>query len=190
MSFTGNKQRILSASILFMIIFLADTIIGKAYILGAVNTRTSSIEIGDGLNLNFSIHWGPDMDQTISISRYFYVFASKKEKVFRKPYWAGGPLYANNDKSHYYMVVRSGTCTQECYIFFHVNVTDKKITVECDIDQDAAKNLDYVGQFSITPSWGLSGRGGGVSFTSAGQQPEGFNFEADPQRNLKRWCDD
>lgn len=124
-------------------------------------SSTTAVKVGD-TEIIFSVRWGWGMMQSIGAARNHRIISQQEEDVWKKPYDAGGPVYADNLNNIYYIALLNG--------LYRIDVGAAKITKMCQLAEEIASTLEYVGQFGLRDLW-ASERGDGVVFTPAGTAP-------------------
>jgi hypothetical protein len=133
-----------------------------ALLAGCDRVSSTTVDLGGGAQLIFSIRWSWGMEQTLSLAQGGRVLSEKSEEVWKRPYWSGGPLYADAMKERYYLALRNG--------LYQLDIAAGEVKNVCSLPAEQAALLVYVGQFSLTEMQ-KSTRGDGVTFTPAGQSP-------------------
>jgi hypothetical protein len=147
-------------------------------LLAACNAGTE-VDIGDGTQLIYSVRWGWGMEQSIGIAHKGRIAAEASAEVWKRPYWAGGPLYKTRDGARYYIAFR--------FSLYEIDVSRQVIKQICSVEDDVAMKLEYVGQFSLT-ELKRGTRGDDVTFTPAGQTPPEESGASSGIGSLKGRC--
>lgn len=142
---------------------LATALTGFLTVLVSCDERssTTAIKVGN-IEIIYSVRWGWGMVQSIGATQNHRIISQQEEDVWKKPYNAGGPVYADNLNNIYYIALLNG--------LYRIDIGTAKITKMCHLEEEIASTLEYVGQFGLKDLW-ASERGNGVVFTPAGSAP-------------------
>jgi hypothetical protein len=122
-------------------------------------SSTTTIE-AEGGEIIFSVRWGWGMVQSVGVVRNERLASQLEEDVWEKPYNAGGPVYADSAEKTFYIALLSG--------LYRIDVGGAKVTHMCQLPEELASSLKYIGQLSLKD---VRGRGDGVAFSPAGIKP-------------------
>ena len=146
-------------------------LIGAYKLLTQPVERSASIELGDtGIRLTFSVIWGWGMQQKLSISTgSSELFETKTEEVWKKPYNAGGPVYADTSGRKFLVFLHSG--------IFRVDTVSNRIEKLCD--RKVIAGLTHIGNFYVDMGTPRATRGKDVAFSDGPEfkkeQPANFS---------------
>lgn len=124
------------------------------------DVRSTSFDIGDQIKIEYAVLWGWGMEQRLTTSRRGIEISEVTEEVRKRPYNAGGPIFASKDKKKYYVVLFGGV--------YRIDTGTLQIDNICHFDISMLENLEYAGRFSLTSDQS-SPRGSGVAFTPKGK---------------------
>ncbi|WP_426315670.1 hypothetical protein ACN9MF_12845 [Methylobacterium fujisawaense] len=167
---------LLSVSILFVI----TMVLLMAIFSYITDDKTTTFHINEHTDLNYSVVWGWGMSQRITLDINGRTVAAKTQEVFKKPYWSGGPLFADKHRSHYYVVLRYGA--------YDIDIDKGTMTLLCMLSANLVGDLEYLGQFSLKPISRDATQERDVIFTPAGQKTPGRSGVSADQREFKDLC--
>lgn len=151
-----------------------------------LKTRSVSLSIDANTELKFTVVWNMGMDQYIGLYRNGKKVAEKYEEVFKRPYWSGGPVFANRNRDTYFVVLGQGA--------YKISIAGGQIIHNCELPANAIASLDYLGELSVVmpsrhiPGQHGSSRGEDVRFTPARQVPPNESSEVARQQGYKTLC--
>jgi hypothetical protein len=127
-------------AIIFSILILLPAVVITIYVVTR-KERTAEFPVDSNKYINFTVYWGFDMYQTISISVDKSTIAKAEEKVFKRSYNAGGPLYLDRSSDLYYLALSFGV--------YEINIKNNSIKNLCFVGKETLDRLNYVGYFGL-----------------------------------------
>lgn len=135
-------------------------------------SRSTTITVAGGAEISLTVDQGLSAQQTIGVNHGVFQFSSLTEDVWKKMSNAGGPLYANKERSTYYVALGRGA--------YRIDVKPPKVTHLCWVDDAEAQTLDLMGRFVVVAT--EIPRGYNVVFVPVGHEgPRATGVKAGPE---------
>lgn len=127
-------------AIIFSILIVLPAVVITIYVVTR-KEKTAEFPLDSRKHINYTVYWGFDMYQTISISVDKSTIAKAEEKVFKRSYNAGGALYLDRSFDVYYLALNFGV--------YEINIKNNSIKNVCFVGKEALDRLNYVGYFGL-----------------------------------------
>jgi hypothetical protein len=163
-------------AIIFAIVIALPAVVVTVYIITR-KEKTAELLVDSKHKINFTVYWGLDMYQRVSLLMDKSTVAKAEEKVFKRPYYAGGPLFLDTSFDVYYLALNFGV--------YKINPKNNSINNVCFVEKEIIDRLSYVGYFGLRDYHRTHDD---VAFMPAGHElPRGFQ-EGDISGTINGRC--
>lgn len=131
----------ISLAVIFTILASIPVVTIIVFYFANRKEKTAVYQLDEGRGIHYTVNWGWNMLQTISLVTKKSTISQAGEEVFKSVYNAGGPLYLDKTSNVYYVLLNFGV--------YKIDFGNKIVNNVCFVENPIVDRLTYLGYFGF-----------------------------------------